>query len=240
MALYDTAKQLVEDAEHRLLNSQRIPNPPVAWLRREFWHPLSYVFFGMDYFIKNFAKALFYVPLLMLLVAYISAQLGLPKDQTNTYLVMAAMFGLFVVLFALPSTFSHFQLKESDLDYLSQRILAQATSKAELEGLQAGLELMSECADNRVKTLRWALATIWAVFLFGFGQSLTILAKLGGDNKLGELLSGSILTFVVAVLLTLLPMAAIAGYRRANNMVFKGLQFACHEVALLFEKSEKA
>jgi len=239
MALYEAAKQLVEDAEHRLLGAQHIPVRHVSWLRREFLHPLSFVALGASFLIDNFLKTLGYVVLFMVVVAFLSWQLGLSGDQKNAYLAMAAMFGLFVVLFSLPSTFSHFQLKEFDLEYLSQRIQARVTSKAELEGLQAGLEIMEECADNRVKTLRLALATIWAVFLFGFGQSLGILTKLGKDDQIGELVGGSIMTFVFAVVLTLLPMAAIAGYKRANNMVFKGLQFACYETAQLFENSEK-
>ncbi len=238
MALYEAAKQLVEDAEHRLLGAQHIPVRPVSWLRREFLHPLSFVALGAGFLIENFYKTLGYVVLFMSLVGYISHQLALANDQVNAYLVMAALLGLFVVLFALPSAFSHYFLKESDLSYLAQRIKARVTSKAELESLQAGLAIMEECADNRVKTLRLALATIWAVFLFGFGQSLGMLTKLGKDDQIGELVGGSITTFVFAVLITLVPMAAIAGYRRANNLVFKGLQFACHEVAVGFEISE--
>lgn len=233
MPLFVTANQLIVDAENRLLGAKDIPWP-FSWLRKEFWHPIVYVMLGMDFLINNFFKTVFYVGLFAALAAYFSTRAGMPSEQMNFAIGVAIMGAVFVVFFALPSTFTNFGIKDADLEFLTQRVQDQVASNEELKGLRDNLEAMEECAASRVAALRWAMATIWGVVLFGFAQSLGLLTKLIEKDQFADLIGGSISFFVVAVFLTIIPLATIAGYRRANNMVFMELRFACNEVALKF------
>lgn len=237
MSLYTVAKYLVEATEDRLLDAKDVPWRILSRIRKEFWHPLVYVRLGMDFLLQNLAKTVFYMGLFMGVAAYLSTRIGLSPQQVNANVVVATMGGLFVILFALPSTFAHFDIKDSDLQFIVEHIRCQLESKEELDVLRSNLEAMEECAADRVRTLRWTMATLWGALLFGYGQSMGFLTKLAEKNQIGELISGSVLFFVMAGFFTLIPLVAIAGYRRANNMVFRGLQFACNEVVLVIGTS---
>lgn len=233
MSLFANAKQLVVIVENRLLGAREIAWP-ISWFRKEFWHPISYVFLGMDFLISNFMKTTVYVVLFVALTAYLSRRFGASAEEVKMYVVIAVMGAVFVVLFALPSTFASFGISDVDLIFLAQRVQEKVASNDELDTLRDNLEAMEACAADRVAILRWAMATIWGVLLFGFSQSMGLLARLAEKDEVGKLIGGSVSFFIVAVSLTLIPLAAIAGYRRANNIVFRGLQFACNEVALKF------
>lgn len=228
-----TAKDLLQDAENELLGGPALPKP-LAWLRQEFWNPLSYVMHGTSFFIDNFSKILFYSALFSLIAAAASTKLGLSGPQVNANLVIALLGAFFVVLFSLPSTFAHFGLKEAQITYLSQRIQDVLQTKAELDALKESLEAMEACTADRVRALRWAMATLWGAILFGYSQSMAVFTRLATQEQIGELMSGSIVFFITVCFFGLIPLIGIAGYRRANDLVFRGLQFACIEVAMEF------
>lgn len=234
MKLYLAAKQLVEDAERRQLRAASFRNSLIKWILTEFWYPLGYVVHGLDFLIQNLAKTVFYVMLFITLTFVVSSKLGLPSEQTTAYLIVATILAVFVILFALPSTFSHLNLGEGDLRFLAERIQTLVSSKEELLGLEKNLELMEESVMDRVKALHWSLATLWALFLFAFNQSLGVLLKLDQGGHLGEVIGGSISTLVIAIFAVLFPLLGIVGYRRASNLVFRALGYACNEVALHF------
>lgn len=233
MSLFAVSKQVVVLVENRLLGAQDIPWP-ISWIRKEFWHPIIYVQLGLDFLIKNFIKTTIYIVLFVALTAYLSSRVGVSSEQLNVNIAAAIMGAVFVVLFTLPSTFVSFGIKDTDLVLLIQHIQENVASKDELEALRDNLETMEKCVVDRVTTLRWAMATIWGVILFGFSQSVGVLTRLAEKDEVGNLIGGSVFFFVVSVLLAFIPLIAIAGYRRANNMVFRGLQFARNEVALKF------
>lgn len=230
MCRFTDAKQLIVVVENRLLGSREIAQP-ISWFRKEFIHPVFYVFLGMDFLMVNFAKTAIYAGLFAFLAGYISPQFGASSEEVKIHLIIAMMGAVFIVLFALPSTFSSYGIKDSDIAFLAKYIQEKVSSKDELDTLRDNLEVMEGCAANRVATLRWAMATIWGVILFGFSQSIGLLAKLAEKEEVGQIIGGSVTFFITALSLTLLPLVAIAGYRRANHIVFSGLRFACNEVA---------
>ena len=238
MKLFTAAIQLVADAERRQLRAR---NFRYRWLSRlliEIWYPLAYAFHGLDFLVLNFTKSLVYVLLFTTVTLIGTSFLSLTPEQTHANVTVAAFFGMFTVLLALPSTFAHLRLHEGDLDYLSERIQSIIDSKAALQNLKIYLDLMEITAMERVNALRWSLATIWALFLFIFNQSIGMLLKVQQTEHLGEIVGNSIFTFVLALVIVLIPIFAIAGYRRANDLVFKGLAFACADVQLKLEANE--
>lgn len=239
MKLFTAAIELVADAERRQLRAR---NFRPIWLSRllvEIWYPLTYVFHGLDFLVLNFTKTLLYVFLFTTSTFIGSSLLNLAPEQTHANITVAAIFAMFTVLLALPSTFSHLRLYEGDLDYLSERIQGIVDSKAALQNLKTNLDILEATTTERVNALRWSLATIWALFLFAFSQSLGLLLR-GQTERLGEVVGASITTFVLALVIVLIPVLAIAGYRRANNLVFRGLAFACADAQLKLEVRESS
>lgn len=239
MKLFTAAIELVADAERRQLRAR---NFRPIWLSRllvEIWYPLTYVFHGLDFLVLNFSKTLLYVFLFTTGTFIGSSFLNLAPEQMHANVTVAAIFAMLTVLLALPSTFSHLRLYEGDLDYLSERIQGIADSKAALLNLTTNLDILEATTTERVNALRWSLATIWALFLFAFNQSLGLLLK-GQIEHLGEVVGASVTTFVLALVIVLIPILAIAGYRRANNLVFRGLAFACADAGLKLEAKESA
>lgn len=239
MKLFTAAIELLADAERRQL---RATNFRPIWFSRllvEIWYPLTYVFHGLDFLVLNFSKTLLYVFLFTTGTFIGSSFLNLAPEQIHANVTVAAIFAIFTVLLALPSTFSHLRLYEGDLDYLSKQIQGIADSKAALLNLKTNLDILEATTTERVNALRWSLATIWALFLFVFNQSLGLLLK-GQSEHLGKVLGASITTFVLALVIVLISILAIAGYRRANNLVFRGLAFACADAELKLEAKESS
>ena len=227
------AKQLLETTERRLLRARELPRP-LAWIFREFLHPIIYVFSGIEFFAKNWAKTMFYPPVFMLLAIYISNHAGLVKEQTNAVTTIAFALGVVVVFFALPSTFSHSGVTNEDVKYLADQIEDHVSSEGELQAIRANLEILEAAASGRVKAMRLLLATIWGAALFGYSQAMGMLTKVIESHQLGELISGSVAFILVAVFFAVFSLLAITGYQNANDMVFRGLQFASNQVAARF------
>lgn len=233
MTTFSNAKQLIEIAEHRLLKAQHIPWP-VSWLRKELLDPIRYVMAGLEFLLQNWIKMIVYPLIFGLAAIYVAKHLGLNKDQINAAVLVGMAIGVFVVLFALPSSFASIGISENDIECFTSHLQRFAASEIELGALRDSLEAMEEAAADRVKALRWAMATIWGSVLLAYSQSMGVLTKLADKDQVGELMSGSVIFFVVAGLLALAMLLAITGYRRANNIVFRGLQYACNEVSLRY------
>lgn len=238
MKLFTAAIQLVVDAERRQLRAINFRYSWVRWLLTEIWYPLVYVIHGLDFLIQNFWKSLFYVSIFTISAFIVSSIFDVPTNQTHANVIVSGVFGLFTVLFALPSTFSHLHLKEKDLDYLTERIQGLVTTKDALQNLITDLSLMEASVTDRVNALRWTLASVWALFLFGFNQSLGLILKFEQGERIGEIIGNSIMTFFMALIVVLIPILAIAGYRRANNLVFKGLAYACADELVKYEAKD--
>jgi hypothetical protein len=227
------AKQLLETAERRLLRAKELPRP-LAWIFREFLYPIIYVFLGIEFFARSWAKTMFYPPVFMLLAIYMSNQAGLAKEQTNAVITIAFALGVVVVFFALPSTFSHSGVTDDDVKYLADQIEDHVSCEGELQAIRANLEILEEAASGRVKAMKLLLATIWGAVLFGYSQAMGMLTKVMESHQLGELISGSVVFIFVAVFFAVFSILAISGYQNANDMVFRGLQFASNQVAVQF------
>jgi hypothetical protein len=238
MRLFAAARELVSDAERRQLRARNSRNSWAKWVLTAIFHPLFYVFHGSYFLIQHFSKIILHVLFFSISAFFISQYLDLQSNQLRANVGVAAIFGIFTVLFALPSTFSNLQLKEEDLDYLAERIKAFATSTEALQNLMTLLALMEESVKDRGNALRWSLASIWALFLFVFNQSLGLMVKLEQGEHIGEVMGTSITTFIFALVLILFPILAIAGYRTANELVFRGLAYACADVLHEYEARE--
>lgn len=239
MKLFMATIELVADAERRQLRTTSFRSKWLSRLLIEIWYPLTYVFHGLDFLVLNFTKTLLYVFLFTTSTYIGSTLLNFAPEQMHANVTVAATLAMFTVLLALPSTFSHLHLNEGDLDYLSERIQGIVDSKAALQNLKTNLDILEATTTERVNALRWSLATIWALFLFAFNQSLGLLLK-GQTEHLGEVVGASITTFILALVIVLIPFLAISGYRRANDLVFRGLAFACADAGLKFEAKESA
>lgn len=225
------SRQLLESAECYLLRTKDAPWP-ISLVVKEFMHPISYVLSGVEFFAKNWAKVLVYPPVFMLLALFVSNQFNLVPAQSNAITTIACIIGISVVFFAVPSTFAHSGLSDRDVEFLADQIEERISGEHELQAVRANLELLEETADGRVRAMKLALATIWGAILFSCSQAIGILTKILESNQFGDLISGSLTFIILAGFFAILSLLAITGYQRANDMLFRGLRFACNQVAV--------
>lgn len=227
--LFSTTQQLVEMMEDRLLSSSKTPFVMLTKLRKEFVHPHFYIMNGMEFLLQNLMKIFIYMPSILLLTIFVSNKLGLPKQQVDAYSVIAIVASIVIVLFSLPSTFTNFGIKDVNVAFMADFITAEKFTKDELDAISDNVEIFEECAMNRVRTLRWAMATLWGLFLFACSQSLSFITHFSGKEEVVNVIGESIAPLIVTGIVALITSMMIAGYKRSNYMVFRGLQFACNE-----------
>jgi len=132
----------------------------------------------------------------------------------------------------MPSSYVHVGISDEDVRTLAEQIESQVFCETELISIRANLEVLEEGAKDRVKALSWALGTAWAAAVLGCNQFMGISARFVDSHQIGDLIGSSVMFFIVAGFLALISLLAITGYRRANVMVFRGLQFACNQASI--------
>lgn len=230
-SLFATSKAILESAECELLGASAIPRP-FSWIRREIIHPFFYVMEGGVILLDTVKKIALYFTIFYVVGIWLSWITDNLSKAPSTALFLSFLGASIIGLFALPSTYTDHKFPEKFISRLTKIVAGLIDSTTELEGLRANLEIMENRAAQRVKALRFTLAGIWAIFLFGFSQSLGLMTKIVPNEHFTSILGNTLGVFLVAAILGLLPLLAINCYQLANELVFKGLQFACNEIAI--------
>jgi len=154
----------------------------------------------------------------------------LPAQAKSSIYMICLILPMFVVAFAVPSTFGFDSIKNDQVQALASFIHSLGIdSDKKIEALEDSLEIVAERTAARTKSLQWMVATVWALFLYGLNQVSGIVLRVAPE-KIGEILSESIVTFVGYGVVSLLSILAIVGYKKGNDAVFRRLQFSIQEL----------
>lgn len=228
-SLFDATLAVVQETERRVLTFRSAGTIPDA-IMRNIMFPFPFLQLGIGELLRPASKWAFLSFLLLVVAAILIPQAGV-SAEAKSYIFMACTYApLFLVVFAVPSTFAFDSIKAPQIQSLADYIYALGIdSEEKIEAIEENLANIAERTYARMKTLKWLVATVWALFLYGLNQVNSIALKIAPE-QITKVISDNISAFVMYSVVTLLSVLVIVGYKKGNDAVFRRLQFAVQEL----------
>jgi len=228
-SLFNLTLMVIHESERRILTFRSVGTIPDV-IMRIIMFPLLFIQLGMTELFRPALKwALMWFGLSIFGAFLIShAEVS---EQTKSYIFLACIYlPIFLVIFAMPSTFALDSIKGEQIRSLADYIYSLGIDgKEKIEALEENLLNIAERTYARTKKLQWLVATVWALFLYGFNQVNSIAVKIVPE-QITKIISENIMTFIIYGLVSFLSILVIVGYKKANDAVFRRLQFAIQEL----------
>lgn len=228
-SLFDLTLAAVQETERRVLTFRSDGAIPDAIMRNVMF-PFPFLQCGMAELFRPVSKWVFLSFGLLIVAAFLAPHLGV-SAEAKSYIFLACTYApLFLVVFAVPSTFALDSIKGMQIQSLADYIHSLGVDDEEkIEALEENLANIAERTYARMKTLQWLVATVWALFLYGLNQVNSIALKIAPE-QITKVISGNINAFVLYGVVSLLSVLVIIGYKKGNDAVFRRLHFAIREL----------
>lgn len=227
--MFNLTVRILRETEERVLAFR--PTPPIlSGVLRTVMFPFPFMQAGIAELARPMVTWVIICIAAMTAVSLSIPHLELPAQVQSSIYMICIYLPMCMVAFAVPSTFGFDSIKDTQVQALADFIHSLGIdSEKKIEALEDSLEIVAERAAARTKSLQWMVATVWALFLYGFNQVNSIILRVSPE-KITEILSESITTFVGYGVVSLLSILAIVGYKKGNDAVFRRLQFAIQEL----------
>jgi len=228
-SLLDVTLAVVQESERRVLTFRSTGMIPDA-IMRHIMFPFPFLQLGIGELLRPASKWAFLSFLLLVVAVFIIPQASV-SAEAKSYIFMACTYApLFLVIFAVPSTFAFDSIKTLQIQSLADYIYGLGIdNKEKIEAIEENLDNIAERSYARMKAMKWLVATVWALFLYGLNQTNNIVFKVAPE-QITKVISGNISAFVIYSVVTFLSILVVAGYKKGNDAVFRRLQFAVQEL----------
>lgn len=237
LSLFDLTLAVVQETERRVLTF-RSGGTISDVIMRNIMFPFPFLQLGVGELLRPASKWASLSFGLLVIVAILIPYAGISADA-KSYIFLACTYApMFLVVFAVPSTFAFDSIKVTQIQSLSNYIYSLGIDCEEkIKAFEDNLSNISERTYARTKTLKWLVATVWALFLYGLNQVNNIAFKISPEQTT-KVISDNIGTLVIYGVVTLLSVLVIGGYKKGNDAVFRRLQFAVQELKFRVASSQ--
>lgn len=228
-SLYDLTLAVIHEAERRVLTFRSAGAIPDAVMRNVMF-PFPFLQRGMAELFRPASKWAVLSFGLLIVAALVIPHAGV-SAEAKSYIFLACTYApLFVVVFAVPSTFAFDSIKGAQIQSLADYIHSLGIDdEKKIQALEENLSNITERTYARMKTLQWFVATVWALFLYGLNQVNNIALKIAPE-QIAKVISDNLNAFLIYGVVSLLSVLVIIGYKKGNDAVFRRLQFAIQEL----------
>lgn len=232
-SLFTMTLALVQETERQVLTFRPVGAIPDA-IMRNIMFPFPFLQLGIGELLRPVSKWAFLSFGPLIIAAFLIPHIGVSADA-KSYIFLASTYApLFLVVFAIPSTFAFDSIKATQIQSLADYIHSIGIdSEDKIEAIEENLTNIEERTYARMKALKWLVATVWALFLYGLNQANNIALKVAPD-QITKIISDNLSAFVMYSVVTLLSVLVIVGYKKGNDAVFRRLQFAVQELKFRF------
>jgi hypothetical protein len=167
---------------------------------------------------------------LLIAVTFLFPDASLPKE-IKSYVILGCIYApLFLVIFAVPSTFAFDSIKGIEIHSLADHIYKHGIDCDEkIKAFEHNLSNISERTYARTKALQWLVATVWATFLYFMNQLNSFVSKIEPQN-ISAVISENIGNFIIFGLYTFFSFLVIIGHKKGSDAIFRRLHFAVQEL----------
>lgn len=227
--LFNLTRQIVEEAESRALNFES-KGVLASSASRNGLFPVAFIQLGLGELMRPLFKwAIFSVILLVAAAVFLPKADISPNTMSSIFLICTYV-PLFLVVFAVPSTFSFDTITGPQISALADYIFNLGfDTESKLKALGECLSLVAERTYARTKMFQGIAAIIWGLFLYGLNQFTTIMLKLSPEQS-PKIFADNISALILYAVVSLLSVVVILGYKKANDAVFRRLAFSVEEL----------
>jgi hypothetical protein len=230
LSLFKLTKKIVEEAEIKAIS----PKIKESWLTKNISRntifSLPFLQSGFTQLIQPVIK--WYTGTLILMAIFIVIIKVIPiQSEVQYYLILACMYApMFVVGFAMPSTFAFEFIEDEQVNYLSNYIYNLGFDcKSKLDSLNESINLVAERTYTRISAFQKLIAILSGLFLYVFNQFTTISLKIAHED-IGKIISENIATFICYVFISMFFIVLVISYKKANDTVFRIILSSIQEI----------
>ena len=228
-SLFTLTLTVIQEAERRVLTFRTFGAIPDA-IMRTIMFPFPFLQLGMVELFRPASKWAFMSFALLIVATFLVPHAEL-SNQAKSFIFLACTYApIFLVVFAVPSTFAFDSIKVAQVQSLADYIYSLGIDREEkIDAFDENLSNIAERTYARTKALQWLVASVWALFLYGLNQMNNIALKIAPE-KITEIISDNITVFAIYVVVSVLSVLVIVGYKKGNDAVFRRVQFALQEL----------
>lgn len=227
--LFNLTRQIIEEAESRVLNFESKGVLASLALRNGLF-PVAFIQLGLGELMRPLFKWVIFSVILLVAAAVLLPKADISPNTMNSIFLICTYVPLFLVIFAVPSTFSFDTITGSQISALADYIFNLGfDTESKLKALGECISLVAERTYARTKMFQGVVAVIWGLFLYGLNQFTTIVLKLVPEQS-PKIFSDNFSALILYAVVSLLSIAVILGYKKANEAVFRRLAFSVEEL----------
>jgi hypothetical protein len=227
--VFEQSVELLKRMEAHVLRVPYTQNRIVYLIQKLFLYPVKYLKVGFDNGISlDLGKFTFLSFAAMLLLAFLVKDLDpILKGQAVSLLLLPVVFfvPLVFTLFPMPSSLATYKVSVAHVGAVIE--LAnnlKVTSVDQLKAISKNISIFEESTKNRTNVLRAIMALLWSFGVYQFNELVKAGPSLTFSVLFQAMDSLSLYFFFVLVMFVLLD-----SYKKANQIIFKGLAFGLTE-----------
>jgi hypothetical protein len=227
--LFDLTQQIVEETERRVLAFKSNGTLPDVASRHAIF-PIPFLQLGIGELMRPVFKWAI-ISVVLLIAAFIFVpKANIPADAKSYIFMFCTYAPIILVIFAVPSTFVFDSISGTQVNGLADYIYSLGfNSEEKLASLDESISLVAERAYARTQAFQRLVAVIWGLFLFGLSQFTSIALKIAPEQST-RIFSDNMSALLLYGVVSLLSIVVIIGYKKANDAVFRRLQFSIQEL----------
>lgn len=228
-SLYGQTLVLIQETERQVLTFRSAGAIPDAIMRNVMF-PIPFLQLGIAELFRPASKWALTTILSLIVAAVLISNLGVTTETKSFIFLACTYLPLFLVIFAVPSTFAFDSIKETQIKSLADYIYSLGINDEDkIEALEENISNIAARTYARMRTLQWLIAALWAFFLYAMNQLNNISLKIAPE-QISKVVSDNINAFFIYGLVSLLSLLVILSYKKGNDAVFRRLQFAIQEL----------
>jgi len=237
-SLFEITQTLVMEVEGLVLKSNS-SNKFIHFVKRYLFFPFKFLRVGINEFLKPFTlwaiiSAVVFIPISI----YLFDEKA-PLELRNLWAIVSLVVPISMVLFALPSTYAYSGATPKMVSKVATLLVSlEIDSEDKIKSLTSNLEKILERAHARVRTLRWIVGAFWAFTIFILGQINAISLKIGTID-VNTMFLHNLQSLVICAAITIMALWIFTSYKKAIDLTFKTIEFACAEVNFSIARLEK-
>jgi hypothetical protein len=227
MPIFAEAFALVKSVEIHLVSETKSEIRLFGCLKRHVCLPAKFIKMGMCEKAKGASVWAILSFAFMMLGAWLVKNSGIAKTDAADMVMFASMIiPLFLVVFALPSTYGDSGVSPRTIQFVLELLHARGFSCAkDVELLKKSVKPFEERSRSRVSALKWLVGLLWAGFTYAISKGID--ASMSTPSYV-FMLAWLFMVIIVTYL-------CVWGYEASLDKLFRAIEFGCNDFCHLIE-----
>ena len=166
--MYNESLSIVMAVEAYLIGEKLNQFKIISFLQRLIWFPLKFLKIGVSEKTKGIFTYSWITFAFLFLVFWIVSISGVAKTELATVILLfVEIVPIFLVVFAMPSTYAHSGVDEQSVSFVKQHLYNSGFStETQIDILKKSLKPIEDRAREKVIALKRLVGLVWAGFVY--------------------------------------------------------------------------